>query len=75
MCECGSSTQDRKAGTVECFSVVESERNDKLERFVEGKSTFERIIFKSDLPKREETMPWKYQVPFRYHLTFSQNKK
>lgn len=37
MCGCGSSTQDRKAETVEYFSVVESERNDKLERICRGK--------------------------------------
>lgn len=34
---CGSSTQDRKAEAIESFSVVESERNDKLERICEGK--------------------------------------
>lgn len=37
MCGCGSSTQDRKAATVDCFSVVDSERNDKLERICAGK--------------------------------------
>lgn len=55
MCGCGRTTQDGEAETIERFSVVESERNDNLERICGGgESNFERINFKSDLPTREE---------------------
>lgn len=36
MCGCGRTTQDGGAETIECFSVVESERNDNLERICGG---------------------------------------
>lgn len=60
VCSCGSCTQDRKAGTVECYimlGLVEFDVSDNIRNIVyRKKSNFVRTIKKSDLSKRKKPL-------------------
>ena len=70
---CGMPYSGKESGTIECYSVVEFERNDKLEIFC--LKIYLYFFLNLKYQREEKNMIWEHQIQLRYHLTFSQNEK